>query len=78
MNTVDEVRREALSLSIGERATIAHDLLVSLDAPSELILDSKYEAEIQRRVALICSGKASGEPAETVFAELEEKLGCQR
>ncbi|OGV83704.1 MAG: hypothetical protein A3K19_13805 [Lentisphaerae bacterium RIFOXYB12_FULL_65_16] len=78
MNTVDKIRRNALALSPSERASIAHDLLVSLDEPSGLVLDDKYETEIRRRFAWVRTGRADGEPAETVFTELAGKLRCRR
>lgn len=72
-STVDEVRSQALVLSPGERAALAHDLIVSLDSPDTLGLGTKAEAEISRRVHMVREGTAKGRPAEQVFREIEAK-----
>ncbi len=70
----ENLKKEALKLSPSERARIAHELIVSLDELSDDILDKEWEAEIQRRVQMIKKGKAKGQPAEEVFAEIEAKF----
>ena len=51
--TIDKIREKALSLSIGERAGLAHDLILSLDNQDDLYFDEKYESEIKRRVLMV-------------------------
>ncbi len=58
--TVHEIRAEALALSASERASLAHDLILSLDDPEGLELSPEQEAEIQRRVKMVRDEKASG------------------
>ena len=70
----EKVRKEAMALSASERASIAHELILSLDEPSDLSLDQKSEAEIRRRVEMVKKGKAIGQPADQVFAEIEDKF----
>lgn len=70
----ENVKKEALKLLPNERASIAHELIVSLDEFSDDILDQEWEDEIQRRVQMIKEGKAKGQPAEEVFAEIEAKF----
>jgi len=69
--TVEKVRHEALALSTSERASLAHDLILSLDNPSNYTLSPKQEAEIQRRVQMVREGKAKGRPAEEVFTQIK-------
>lgn len=69
--TVEKVRNEALALSTSERASLAHDLILSLDQSADYTLSAAQEAEIQRRVQRVREGHASGRPAAEVFAELK-------
>jgi len=50
MKTVEEIRKEAMALSAGERAGLAHDLILSLEGPDAYELSPEQEAEIRRRV----------------------------
>jgi putative addiction module component (TIGR02574 family) len=73
MSTIQEVRKEVMALSAGERASLAHDLILSLEDPADLELDAGQEAEIQRRVQMVREGKASGRPSDEVFADIKAK-----
>lgn len=70
---VDRVRSEAMSLSASERASLAHDLIISLEDPTDFELGPEREAEIRRRVRLVREGKTSGRPARKVFADIRAK-----
>lgn len=74
MKTIEEVRREAMTLSASERASLAHDLIMSLEDPSAYELSPEQEAEIRKRVEMVKRGKAEGRPAGEVFADIEAKL----
>lgn len=74
MKTMEEIRREAMSLSAGERASLAHDLILSLEDPDAYELSPEQEAEIRKRVRKVRAGKAAGRPAAAVLAEIEAKL----
>lgn len=69
--TVEMVRQEALTLSPSERASLAHDLILSLDDPASYDLGPEQEAEIQRRVTMVREGRATGRPATAVFADMK-------
>jgi putative addiction module component (TIGR02574 family) len=69
--TVEKVRREALALSTSERASLAHDLILRLDRPTDYTLSPEQETEIRRRVQMVREGKAKGRPAEEVFAAIK-------
>jgi putative addiction module component (TIGR02574 family) len=71
--TVDQIRSKVMGLSSSERASLAHDLILSLDTASDLDLGSEHEQEIQRRVQLVRKGKAEGRPASAVFADIRAK-----
>ncbi len=73
MNTVEKVRHEVMALSVSERASLAHELILSLDDPSDYDLSAPQEAEIQRRLRMVRDGTASGRPAAEVFADIRTK-----
>ena len=56
---LEKVRSEALNLSESERAELAHNLVASLDGPSEPDVEKAWDAEILRRLAEIDSGTAN-------------------
>jgi putative addiction module component (TIGR02574 family) len=70
---MDKIREEILSLSACERASLAHDLILSLDKDDGLYFDEEYEAEIKRRVSMVKEGKAEGQSADEVFSEVERR-----
>jgi putative addiction module component (TIGR02574 family) len=71
--TVEQIRSQAMDLSASERASLAHDLILSLDDASDLYLGVEQEQEIERRVRMVREGKATGRPANVVFADLKAK-----
>lgn len=73
--TVKTVRDEAMSLSLSERASLAHDLILSLDEPSDFDLGPEREAEIARRVQMVRDGTGQGRPADDVFRDIKTKFG---
>lgn len=68
--TVDQIRSEVMGLSASERASLAHDLILSLDDSSGLDLGDEQEQEIQRRVQMVHESKVTGRPADAVFANI--------
>jgi len=71
MTTTLKIHKDAMTLPAIERATLAHDLILSLnDTP---VHDISQE-EIERRVDLVNSGKASGRSAEDVFNNIRIKF----
>jgi putative addiction module component (TIGR02574 family) len=63
-----------MSLSLSERASLAHDLILSLDEPSDFDLGPEQEAEIVRRVQMVREGTARGRPAAEVFRDIKAKF----
>ncbi|MDI6794389.1 MAG: addiction module protein [bacterium] len=74
MITAEKIRSEAMSLPVSERASLAHDLILSLDSPSDFDLGQEREIEIRRRVQMVKEGRASGRPADEVFSDIEAKF----
>ena len=74
---VQEVLREALTLSVEERADVAAELLASLDEappddPAEV--EAAWAREIERRARRVMSGESAGEPWEDVRARAVRRL----
>ena len=57
--SLEKIRSEALTLSESERAELAHNLVASLDGPSDPDVEKAWDAEILRRLAEIDSGTAN-------------------
>lgn len=55
---LNKVREEALELPESERAELAHDLVSSLDGPSEDGVSLAWETEIARRLDEVEGGMA--------------------
>lgn len=73
----DDLRREALALSDGERAALAADLLASLDEPAGddgETVRLAWAQEIERRAARAMTGESSAEPWETVRQRIADEL----
>ncbi len=73
MNKIRDVRNEALGLSASERATLAHELILSLDDSASYDLGPAQEDEIQRRLQLVRDGIATGRSPGEVYAEIRAK-----
>jgi putative addiction module component (TIGR02574 family) len=74
-NIVERIRNEALSLSANERASLAHDLILSLEELADFELSPEQEVEIARRVQAVREGTAGGRPASEVFADIKASFG---
>ena len=72
--TVDELMREALALDAPTRASMAHELLNSLESLSEAEVEQLWIEEAQRRSAEIDAGAATTVPAEEAIARARARL----
>lgn len=72
--TAERYMTELGTLPARERAELAHQLLVSLDPGTDADVEAAWDAELARRGELIRSGRATGEPVETVLAELRQRF----
>ena len=73
MITIEKVRDEVMALSASERASLAHELILSLDDPTDYDLSPTQETEIQHRLKMVREGTASGRPAAKVFSDIRAK-----
>jgi len=67
--TTTSLLRQALRLSVSERAALADELLASLEPPDSE-LDKLWLAEAEDRLAAYRAGELGAVDAEDVFAEL--------
>jgi len=72
--TIDELKREALSLDPPGRANLARELLSSLDDLPEDEIEQLWVEEALRRDAEIDAGTARCIPADEVFAAARARL----
>jgi len=72
--TVAELMREALMLSARDRASMAHELLSSLESLSEAEVEQLWVEEALRRSAEIDAGLVETIPADQVVAEARARL----
>ena len=76
--TLEQVVEEAKSLSLADRSALTRILIESLDAePAEDLaeVEQAWQAEVEKRVDEITSGRVKTIPAEEVFAKLRAKYG---
>jgi putative addiction module component (TIGR02574 family) len=71
--TFEEVREEAMELTLEERSWLAEQLWESARTPAEREIDAAWEAEVDRRVAEVEAGTAVLIPADDVIRELRAK-----
>ncbi len=69
-----ELLKQALSLSRGERAEIAAELLSSIEDEAERGSDEAWEAEIERRANRVVTGESAGLDWDQVKREIERDI----
>ena len=69
----EKLKGQLVRLSHRERAELAQFLIHSLDDKADADAEAEWDEELARRAKDIKSGKAVGEPAKNVLAELREK-----
>lgn len=72
--TIEKLKTELAGLSVFDRAHVADFLLQSNEGEPDAGAETLWDAELERRAEMIRSGKAVGEPAELVFAELRQRF----
>ena len=70
--SAERLKSQLIRLSQRDRAELAHFLFRSLKE-SDQDEEAAWDAELASRLQEIKSGKAKGEPAAKVFAELRKK-----
>lgn len=74
----EEVREQALALTVEERSWLADDLIESNRTDEERAIAQAWIAEAQRRLAEIDSGKVKPVPAEEVHERVRARLRAAR
>jgi len=72
---LDKLRTEALTLSDSERATLAYDLVKSLDEPADPDAATEWDKEIVRRLGAIDSRTAGLIDRDELKRRFKERLG---
>ena len=67
------MKKRLVDLSLRDRAELAHFLIQSLDEGHDSDAEAAWETELTRRMMDIQNGVETGEPADTVFAQLRAK-----
>ena len=76
--TLEQVAEEAKSLSLADRSALTRILIETLDAePAEDLaeVEQAWQAEVEKRVDEIKSGRVKTIPAHEAFAKLRAKYG---
>lgn len=76
-NTMERLRSEALGLSENERAELAHDLIVSLDAPADEGVEEAWDKELVRRIAQIDAGQAKLLDRDEFRKKMKDRIGTR-
>jgi putative addiction module component (TIGR02574 family) len=71
----EELKREALKLSLDDREELVHTLNKSLDQEEDPEIERAIMAEVKRRYQNIEEGRAEFLDGEEVLAELRAELG---
>jgi putative addiction module component (TIGR02574 family) len=69
-----ELLRQALSLSVEERADLAGQLIESLDSKESKGVQHAWDAEIERRMAELDSGAVKPVSLEDAFRRVDSTL----
>ena len=73
-NRLDTLRQDALGLSESDRATLARDLVASLDGPKDSDAAKAWDIELCRRINEIETGNATLLDADDVLTRAKERL----
>ena len=73
-NPLESLRRDALELPEGDRATLARDLVASLDGPEDPDAAKAWDIELCRRLNEIEAGNATILDAGEVLGRVKERL----
>jgi putative addiction module component (TIGR02574 family) len=76
MSTANELLSQALSLPEAERAALARQLLLSLEAETAADADDAWALEIEARLAAIAEGRFQAKDWREALAEIRQKLSA--
>lgn len=70
----EQLKIQLSRLPADDRAELAHFLIDTLDETTDADAEAAWDMELARREAEIRSCTVVGEPAESVFARLRERI----
>ncbi|MDY0146664.1 MAG: addiction module protein [Halothiobacillus sp.] len=73
--TLNHLRSQISTLSESERATLARELIMSLDGPRDDSAEQAWHEEIIRRAAKVKSGKATLLSREEFRSKMRARIG---
>lgn len=80
--TAEEILHQALRLSEAERATVAHELLASIDPSSEDVTDEEWRqawgAEIRRRSDALARGDVETVDWREAMSQIRQRMRERR
>ena len=71
---LENIRQDALSLPLSERAELARELVASLDGPADLNAGEEWDKEICRRINEIRSDQAVLLDSDEVISRIRTRL----
>jgi putative addiction module component (TIGR02574 family) len=71
---LEDITRDAMNLSIGQRLALAGLILESIDQEPDPEAEVAWEAEIKERIHAIDKGSVSGVPYDEVMREADQRL----
>jgi putative addiction module component (TIGR02574 family) len=71
---LEDITRDALNLSIGQRLALASLILESIDQEPDPEAEAAWEAEINGRIHAIDGGGVSGVPYDEVMRDADQRL----
>jgi len=72
--TIKKIEKEALNLSIHQRALLVENLIKSLDTEEDADAEELWVKEAERRYKEYKKGNAKTKPADLVFKDTRSKL----
>lgn len=72
--SIENIEQELMGLSHGERARLAHSLIVSLDEGVNENVDAYWQEELLRRDAKIKTGQSKTIPSEEAMCAARKSL----
>jgi hypothetical protein len=74
MKSLETIASEALLLPAGQRFTLAHRILSSVEPEVEAQVEAAWDMEIRERISRYDASQATGISGQEVFAALDKKL----
>ena len=75
MESVETLAEQVMQLPMGQRLTIAHRILASMDEADDSDVRREWEEEIRARIERYDKEPESALDGAAVLSELEKKLG---